>query len=368
MGYSISQPKQYTPPTVKPVVFSIEIFELVADYLFEVSPFILQSNKEPEMICCRKPPWEEVSGFMNASSALHSIGMVRWVSVLSIHTPQDWHTALRYRDSVRELNCLDGCFNTTESGTVLAHFRRLYTISIDSHSDIQRSADTGRFSYYTLLTTLPSSVLRLHVKNAHSPAINIINVVKRYAPNLEELWLGRCTMFNRSPACGFWSAFPLEHNSYIALEGTDDYAVRDEFIIAGELQPLQRLTTLYTGIYMAPSDIVLAHRVFHTRQSIAPQEINWEHAVVMQEGIQGIQAEVNTSIDISSLVSLLHAPLEKSFALDSCSFCRDGFFQDRIHAEKRANGILREKTNLKTISWMNWFSDSHLGLTEENEK
>ncbi|KAF8666742.1 hypothetical protein RHS04_09463 [Rhizoctonia solani] len=338
MGYSISQPKQYTPPTVKPVVFSIEIFELVADYLFEVSPFILQSNKEPEMICCRKPPWEEVSGFMNASSALHSIGMVRWVSVLSIHTPQDWHTALRYRDSVRELNCLDGCFNTTESGTVLAHFRRLYTISIDSHSDIQRSADTGRFSYYTLLTTLPSSVLRLHVKNAHSPAINIINVVKRYAPNLEELWLGRCTMFNRSPACGFWSAFPLEHNSYIALEGTDDYA----HSLAQELQPLQRLTTLYTGIYMAPSDIVLAHRVFHTRQSIAPQEINWEHAVVMQEGIQGIQAEVNTSIDISSL--------------------------DRIHAEKRANGILREKTNLKTISWMNWFSDSHLGLTEENEK
>ncbi|CAE6411002.1 unnamed protein product [Rhizoctonia solani] len=287
--------------------------------------------------------------------------MTRWVSVLSISTPKDWNTALRYCDSVRELNCLDGCFETVESRTVLARFRRLYTLSIDMHGDVRRNPNTSRFAYYTLVTALPSSILRLHVKHAHSPDIKILDLVKQHAPNLEELWLGRCTMFNRSPACEFWGAFPLEHDSYISLEGTNDYA----YSLAQELAPLKRLTALYMGIYLAPSNIVLAHRVFHTRQSVAPQEINWQHAVAIQQGIQGVTEEVAVSTDIAGLVALLHAPLEKSFTLDSCPFCREEFLQDRIHAEKRANEILRGKTNLKTISWMDWFSHSHLGLSEE---
>jgi hypothetical protein len=184
-------------------------------------------------------------------------------------------------------------------------------------------------------------------------------------------------MFNRSPACEFWGAFPLEHSSYISLEGTDDYAVSLQVLtpiiesyinyhpqhsLAQELAPLKQLATLRIGIYLAPSNIVLAHRVFHTRQSAAPQEFNWEHALMIHGGIQEVPNETPSPGSISALVALLHEPSEKIFALDSCSFCREGFLQDRTHAERRANEILRGATNIKTISWMDWFSDSHLGL------
>lgn len=33
-------------------------------------------------------------------------------------------------------------------------------------------------------------------------------------------------MFNRTPACDFWTGFPFDHDAYIAADGTDDYAVR----------------------------------------------------------------------------------------------------------------------------------------------
>ncbi|KEP53898.1 putative F-box-like domain protein [Rhizoctonia solani 123E] len=287
--------------------------------------------------------------------------MARWVSVLNIRTSTDWDTALRYRNSVRELNCLDGCFDTTESKSVLGHFHRLYTISIDAHGDVQQNPNTGRFVYHTIIARLPSTVLRLHVKHAHGPDMKIIELVKRYAPSMRELWLGRCTMFNRSPACKFWSAFPFDHDSYIALEGAEDYVQS----LAQELSPLKQLASLHMGIYLAPSNIVLAHRAFHSRQLVAPHQINWEHAVAICQGIQGPHDGAITSIDIPQLVSLLHTPLERSFSLDSCSFCRDLFLQDRIYAERQVNGILRGLTGLKSISWMNWFSYSHLGLSQE---
>ncbi|CAE6461932.1 unnamed protein product [Rhizoctonia solani] len=362
MGHIISYlEKQSNPAVAKRVALSLDIIEIIAAHLFELQPFAYQGDHEPMHICCRKPLWGDVLGFMNASPAFHSIGMTRWVSVLNIRSPKDWNIALRYRNSVRELNCLDGCFDTIESRAALGHFDRLYTLSIDAHGDVGRNPNTGRFAYYTLLTKLPSTVLRLHVKHSHAPDIKIIELVKQYAPSLEELWLGRCTAFNRTPACEFWSAFPFDHDSYIALEGAEDYAQS----LAQELAPLKQLALLRMGIYLAPSNIVLAHRVFHSRNLVPPNEINWQHAVAIHEGIQGAIDGAITGIGISQLVSVLHASPEKSFSSESCSFCREAFFQDRIRIEKQANMILREITNLKSISWMNWFSHSHLGLSQE---
>ncbi|CAE7213655.1 unnamed protein product [Rhizoctonia solani] len=226
MGHAMSHSeKQVSPAAINHIALDSDVVELVADHLFELQPFVYQGNQEPATICCRKPRWKDVLGFMSASPAFHYIGMVRWVSVLSIRTSKDWNTALQYHNAVRELNCFDGCFDTTESRATLVHFHRLYTLSIDAHDDLQRNPKNGRFAYRPILSVLPPSVLRLHIRHAHSPDIRIIELVKQYSPLVEELWLGRCTMFNRFPACEFWSAFPFDHDSYIALEGAEDYAV-----------------------------------------------------------------------------------------------------------------------------------------------
>jgi hypothetical protein len=108
---------------------------------------------------------------------------------------------------------------------MLTQFPRLCAVSVDSHEDVQSNTD-NRFAYRNLFSSLPSSLRRLEIKHAHGPDINVISTVKRCCPDLEELWLGRCTMFNRTPACNFWQSFPFDHDSYISSEGTDAYTVR----------------------------------------------------------------------------------------------------------------------------------------------
>lgn len=84
---------------------------------------------------------------------------------------------------------------------------------------------TNRFAYQDIFTELPQSLRHLEIRHAHGPDVNVIVRVKRFCPRLETLWLGRCTMFNRTPACQFWESFPFDHDSYISSEGTDAYAV-----------------------------------------------------------------------------------------------------------------------------------------------
>lgn len=126
---------------------------------------------------------------------------------------------------LRELICPDGTI-LSERQTILSEFPRLRALSIDNHDDVRCHA-TGMhpFAYRDVISSLPRSLLYLEIKHAHGPDANIIALVKRCCPDLETLWLGRCTMFNRTPACEFWTSFPFDHDSYISNEGTDAYAV-----------------------------------------------------------------------------------------------------------------------------------------------
>ena len=124
----------------------------------------------------------------------------------------------------RELICLDGAFGKGISHSVLTRFPNLHTISINAHGDITKS-ETGQFSYRDLFRELPSSILRFEVTHAHGPDLKVIETLKTCCPNLQVLRLGRCTMFNTSPACDFWTGYPHDHDAYISISGTDDYAV-----------------------------------------------------------------------------------------------------------------------------------------------
>jgi hypothetical protein len=131
------------------------------------------------------------------------------------------------RLTLRELQCLGKSLSGGRNSNILKEFAHLHTLSIDAHNDVWYNG--SRFVYCDVFTSLPSSLCRLEVKHAHSPDARVIMTVKRSCPGLRELRLGRCNMFNRTPACDFWRAFPFEHDSYISSDGTDDYAVGFRF-------------------------------------------------------------------------------------------------------------------------------------------
>jgi hypothetical protein len=124
----------------------------------------------------------------------------------------------------REIRCLDNTLLDTRHQRLLSKFPQLYAATINVHSDVWRDSN-NRFAYRDIIFALPPSLKRLAITHAHGPDIRIIDTVKKHCPQLEELRLGRCTMFNRIPACDFWVSFPHEHDAYISDDGTDAYAV-----------------------------------------------------------------------------------------------------------------------------------------------
>lgn len=227
-------------------VFPLELFEHITARLIIFSPPQDATNGS---LCSQKSSWSDVSGFMAASVLLHNIAMARWMRVLTIRSSEDWEKVLKQPHLVRyvswfvslmpahstrssdlsELTCLDCVIGSGIGQSILTRFPNLHTVSINAHSDVYRN-QSGRFSYRDVFNSLPASLLRLEVTCAHGPDLKVIETVRRYCPNIETLRLGRCTMFNRTPACEFWSGFPFDHDAYIAADGTDDYAVCFSFI------------------------------------------------------------------------------------------------------------------------------------------
>ncbi|KAJ1307463.1 hypothetical protein OPQ81_001563 [Rhizoctonia solani] len=258
---------------------------------------------------------------------------------------------------IRELICLDNTILSSEN-SVLSQFPQLRAVCVYCHEDVRVVTGTQRFAYRDIFTSLPPTVRYLETKHAHAPDVNIISCVKRHCPGLESLWLGRCTMFNRSPACSFWESYPFEHDSYISSEGTDGYA----YSLGEELAPLRNLKTIRLGIYLVPSTTVLVHRLFHARNLPVPPIINWqtELAPVPNPNQNGQDPQPQPQIaQISDLVALLHQAPEKEI----CRQCWQDFSAGTQSAEISATHILKEiLPSLKQVEWMDWFSPFHLGF------
>ncbi|KAJ1307457.1 hypothetical protein OPQ81_001557 [Rhizoctonia solani] len=173
-------------------------------------------------------------------------------------------------------------------------------------------------------------------------------------------------MFNRSPACEFWRSFPFEHDSYISSDGTGEYASS----LARELAPLRHLKSLEVGIYLIPTSVVLAHRIYHAHELRAPHVINWQQAITL--AINAPDALVGEgmppgleSASADELVDLLHqrnpAP---GFTEESCQFCRLDFLQASIDAEFSATNVLKNLLpSLREVQWQGWFTPNHLGIS-----
>ncbi|KAG8708750.1 hypothetical protein FRC09_001062, partial [Ceratobasidium sp. 395] len=164
-------------------------------------------------------------------------------------------------------------------------------------------------------------------------------------------------MFNRAPACRFWETFPFDHNSYISDEGTDAYA----HSLGQELAPLHNLEVLRLGVYLTPSNIVLAHRAFHSRNLPGPDVIDWQQALAPLVD-NHVAAPLNGT-QVQHLVLLLHQRPDpkKKFSADACQFCREQFYTATMTAEESASAILKTVVpSLHRIDWMSWFTPQHL--------
>ncbi|CAE6510458.1 unnamed protein product, partial [Rhizoctonia solani] len=337
-------------------LLSPEVIGIIANFLFELHPPRHSGNVENDTICCVKPPWCDVKAFMQASPETHQLGFERWVSVLTVREPQDWDIAFKIPHLIRELVCLDKSI-LSPNNSVLTQFPRLRAVCVDSHDDILPVPGVHRFAYRDIFSSLPPSIRHLEIKHAHGPDIKIISCVKRYCPDIESLWLGRCTMFNRVPPCNFWESFPFEHDSYIASEGTDGYAQS----LGEELAPLRDLRSIRLGIYLVPSTTVLAHRLFHARDLPVPPIINWQtHLPPLNpnQNEQGPQPQPQLA-QISDLIALLHQEPEE----ETCKQCTQDFFVATQSHEISATTILvKNLPSLELVEWMDWFSPFHSGV------
>ncbi|KAF8599665.1 hypothetical protein BDV93DRAFT_560140 [Ceratobasidium sp. AG-I] len=168
-------------------------------------------------------------------------------------------------------------------------------------------------------------------------------------------------MFNRSPACDFWRRFFLEHDSYLSIDGTEEYALS----LAQELAQLTCLRILRLGVYITPSSAVLAHRLYHIRGLPAPAMIDWQQAIPLAQipPIQGNETPELEPASSEDLVSLLHQPSsEPDFGPETCSLCVEEILDISQAAESNANQILKQLVpSLEIVEWMGWFTPGHLG-------
>ncbi|KAF8717687.1 hypothetical protein RHS02_09282, partial [Rhizoctonia solani] len=151
-------------------------------------------------------------------------------------------------------------------------------------------------------------------------------------------------MFNRIPACEFWLGFPFEHDAYIASHGIEDYA----HSAAQEIVSLRRLKQLRLGVYLVPSATVLAHRAYHLREVAAPVPVNWQQALIDS----GQQPAVNEPPDEPLLIEFYHRDeeAESKFGPDTCSFCRDGFYEQSRALERSASAVMKAMVSADAMS------------------
>ncbi|CAE6394667.1 unnamed protein product [Rhizoctonia solani] len=333
----------------------IELVEKIADYVFQ-----LVSTSDPGSGRYVKPQWREVYGWMGASPNLHKMGYRRWLRIITIKNVDDWKVISEYIELIREMYCYDGTLLDIEHQRFLSKIPNLRAATIDAHSDVSHN-NHNRFAYRDILSALPPSLKRLEIIHAHGPDIKIISLVKEYCPKLEELRLGRCTMFNRSPACDFWRSFPHDHDAYMSNLGTDAYA----HSLGNELAPLRHLRSLQVGLYFVPPDIVLAHRLYHRRGLPAPETIQWQTAIPLAELPTDPAPQLPPHVEpatTTQLVELLHRCDEESQVEFKCHRCIEITGANGREAEQTANAILREYLpTLVSIEWMGWLTPQHLG-------
>ncbi|KAG9074026.1 hypothetical protein FS749_014457 [Ceratobasidium sp. UAMH 11750] len=233
-----------------------------------------------------KPPFRNLRALSCVSRKMRLTVLAAWYRTLYIRDPEDWDLAVRMQicGHVLEVRVLAAALDMKRpfSTTILARFPRLHTVFIDAHNDIvPRSLvkDDPTFrkllaahpsrKYFSMLPRLiwPDTLRRLWITNTHFDTQLIPNI-SSMCPNLEDLWISRCTIFSRNVSgperlCNFWDGDVTRHEQYFFLEPRTKASW--EQIME---HPMPNLRKLHLGSYNIPGSPLIPHLVIHKR--IAP--------------------------------------------------------------------------------------------------
>ncbi|CAE6422395.1 unnamed protein product [Rhizoctonia solani] len=294
-----------------------------------------------------KPSFEAIRGLSRTNHWIRYRVLSRWFTTMVIREENDWDMAVKLDicTHVLELRVLSKALAESVADDVFMRFQNLHTAIIDAHNDFvpheRNPANSSQsVGYYRMVAPqLPSTLRRLWLTNAHGPDVRVIQNACAQCPQLEDLWIERCTLFSprllldqggnsqvtsiegydKCNRCDFWRIFPDDHDAYFASVGVRDYASS----LAAELRPLKHLKRLHMGLYLTPTEAIAGYRAQHSN--------------------------TNTCIHGSSWTLV-------------CQLCTDEFGSATREAEESATTVLGYHVpNLEEISWSSFHSINKAG-------
>ncbi|CAE6493981.1 unnamed protein product [Rhizoctonia solani] len=291
-----------------------------------------------------KSSFETIRGLSSTNHWIRARVLARWFRIMVVRDARDWDIVMKMQISIHvmELRVFSQALAEPVATDVFMRFPNLHTALIDAHNDFvlhtQTPSDGSQsIGHYRLVAPqLPSTLRRLWITNAHGPDVRLIQNACVQCPQLEDLWIERCTLFSprllpdletgvqpvhmddrEDLGCHFWNSFPNDHDAYFASIGVADYA----HSLAAELRPLKHLKRLHMGLYLTPTEALAAHRIHHSNMNI-------------------------------------HGPLWEP----DCQSCFEEFGSDTREAEESAATVLGyEVPSLEEMSWSSFHSINKAG-------
>ncbi|QRW16529.1 hypothetical protein RhiXN_04530 [Rhizoctonia solani] len=246
-----------------------------------------------------------------------------WFSVVVLHEPSDWDRVMSpdwmgglgpvVRVVLAAKGALTSSLRNRTNTEVLMNFNGLSRVSLDYHNDFLRSG--SNYPYYQLITELPRSLKVLEILNAHGPDEHIIKLASRCCPDLTELRLGRCTMFN--------------NQNY---RGVEAYAAA----VGNLIENMPKLRVLHIGVYLTPIEAVWAHRVDHRSLHPITDVMRHENPEGIHNHLHQVALAAANGEDPEPPVNYHYPPLAKQEIWDApCSECDKYFKVPAENAEMR---------------------------------
>ncbi|CAE6427000.1 unnamed protein product [Rhizoctonia solani] len=366
-----STPEPFEPPPLDmdaPLpILPPEIVELI---VINAARPLLPPDHAPycEYLRTRKNHWKRLGGVVSSTKYYRQLLVKKWFAVVVLHEPSDWDRLLSpsWMGGLESVICtvlaakgaLTSSPRNRTNTNVLTSFSRLSRISLDYHNDFLRSG--ANYPYYQLVTELPRSLEVLEILNAHGPDEHIIRLASRCCPDLTELRLGRCTMFNNRN-CVWWKAHPADHDAYMADRGVEAYAAA----VGQLIDNMPKLRVLHIGVYLTPIEAVWAHRVDHRKLHPVPDVMRHESPEGIHNHLHHVALAAANGEDPEPPVNYHYPPLAKQEIWDApCSECDKHFKVPAENAELRTACVLSARVwSLRTISFASFTSPGRVGIS-----
>ncbi|KAJ1309217.1 hypothetical protein OPQ81_004886 [Rhizoctonia solani] len=326
-----------------------EIVEFIVIYLARP---LLPPDHAPydEYLKTRKNHWKRLSGVASST---------KYYRQLLVKSP-DWMGGLEsvICTVLAAKGALTSAIRNRTDTSVLTAFSRLSRVSLDCHNDFLRSGPN--YPYYQLITELPKTLEVLEILNAHGPDEHIIRLASRCCPDLTELRLGRCTMFNNRN-CFWWKAHPADHDAYMADRGVEAYAGA----VGNLIENMPKLRVLHIGVYLTPIEAVWAHRVDHRRLHPIPDVMRHENPEGIHNHLHQVALAAANGEDPEPPINYHYPPLARREIWEApCSECDRHFKNPAENAEMRTACVLSARVwSLRAISFASFTSPGRVGLS-----